>query len=140
MTKRIKPSKKGLINIQNINDNQCLEWCTYMVYMVRYVHTAGHNLRKTRKDDKDFSKMFDFKDKKFPFKIRDIHKIEKKNCIDISVFGYGKKEKHPIYMSKKYFKRHADLLLIGEEGKRIYVLIKGFSPFSYDYTLHRGRK
>ena len=35
---------------------------------------------------------------------------------------------------------HVDLLLIGEKGKRHYILIKDFNKFLYDYTLHRGRK
>ena len=58
--------------------------------------------------------MFDYKDVKFPFKIRDIHKIEKKkNSISISVFGYKSKPKHPIYVSKKFCEeKHVDLLLI----------------------------
>ena len=62
---------------------------------------------------------------KFPVKIRDIHKIEKNISICISVFGYENKEKHLIYVSKKcYEDNHVDLLLIGEEGKRHYVLSK----------------
>ena len=36
--------------------------------------------------------------------------------------------------------KHADLSLIGEEGKRHYVLIKDFNTFKYDHTLHCGRK
>ena len=35
---------------------------------------------------------------KFPVKVRDIHKIEKKNSISISVVGYEKKKKYPIYV------------------------------------------
>ena len=31
------------------------------------------------------------------------------------------------------------LLLIGEEDKRHYVLIKNFNTFMYDHTLHCGR-
>ena len=54
----------------------------------------------------------------FPVKVRDIHKIEKKNSISICVFGYEKKENHPIFVSKKYEEKHIDLLLIGEEGNR----------------------
>ena len=38
---------------------------------------------------------------KFPAKIKDIHKIEKKNPIDTGSFGYENKEKHPIYFPKK---------------------------------------
>ena len=45
------------------------------------------------KVDKDFARELDFKDIKFPVKIRDIHKIEKTNSITISSFGYEKKEK-----------------------------------------------
>ena len=78
-------------------------------------------------------KKLDFKDKKFPVKIRDIHKIENQNFIGISAFGYENKEKHPIYVSKKcYEEKHVDLLLIREEGKRQYVLIKDFDTFMYD--------
>ena len=40
------------------------------------------------KADKDFAKKLDFTDIKFLVKVRDIHKIEKKNPIGISVFGY----------------------------------------------------
>ena len=30
--------------------------------------------------------------------------------------------------------------MIGEEGKRHYVLVKDFNMFMYDHILHRGRK
>ena len=51
------------------------------------------------------------------------------------------KEKHPNYVSKKCCdKKHVDLLLLGEEGKRHYVFIKDFNTFIYDHTLHHGRK
>ena len=36
----------------------------------------------------------------FPARIRDILKIEKKNCMSISVVGYENKEKQPIYVLK----------------------------------------
>ena len=110
--------------------------------MVKYVNPADHNARKIAKADKDFAKRLDFKDIKFPVKIRDIHKIEKKkkNSIDISVFGYERNEKYPINVSKKCCKeKHVDLLLIGE-GERNTVLINDFNRFMYDHLLHRGRK
>ena len=77
----------------------------------------------------------------FPVKIRDIPKIEKNNFIDIIVFGYENNEKHPIYVSKKCCEeKHVDLLLIGEDGKKHYILIKDFNIFMYDHSLHCGRK
>ena len=42
-------------------------------------------------------------------------------------------------MSKNTFKRHVELLLIEEEGKDYYVLIKDFSPFTFYHTLNSGR-
>ena len=45
-----------------------------------------------------------------------------------------------VYVSKKCEKKHVDLLLSGEEGKRPYVLIKGFNTSMYNHTLHRRRK
>ena len=77
---------------------------------------------------------------KFPVYIRDIHKIERKNFISISVFGFENKEKHPIYVSKQYYEQnHVNLLLIGEEGKRNNVLIKDFNTFAHGQTLHCGK-
>ena len=85
-------------------------------------------------------KKLDFKNIKFPVRIRDINKIEKKNSTSISAFGYENKGKHPIYVSKKCCEEtHVDLLLIGKEGKRHYVLIKDFNTFMYDHTLHHGK-
>ena len=48
--------------------------------------------------------------------------------------------KYPFYASKQYFEdKHSNLLLI-KEGSRHYALINCFNIFSYDHTLHRGRK
>ena len=125
-----------MINIQNIDDNECFKWS-----LVRYTNPAELNPRKITKANKDFAKKLDFKGIKFPVKIRgirDIHKIKKKR---ISVFGYENKEKHPIYVSKKCCEeKHVDFLLIEEGGKRQYVLIKDFNTFMYDCTLQCGKK
>ena len=59
----------------------------------------------------------------------------------MSCFGYEYKEKYQIYLSKNTFKKNMNLLLIGEERKRHYVVIKDFITFMYNnHTLHRGRK
>ena len=108
LPKELDHPRKGLINIQNTDDNEYFKW-----HLVRNLNPAEHYPRRITKADKDFAKRLDFKDMKFPVKIRDIHKIEKKNSINISVFGYENKEKHPIYVSKQFCeKKHVDLLLI----------------------------
>ena len=113
----------------------------------KFVKILALVFKRTESEDKtkydtfySGSKADDFKDIKFPVKIRDIHKIEKKKSISVSIFGYKNKEKHPIHVSKKCWEeKHVDLLLIGEEGKRHYVLIKDFNTPMYDHTLHHGK-
>ena len=50
---------------------------------------------------------------------------------------YENKKKYPIYVSKNTLKRHVELLLVGEEGKRLYDLIKDFNRIMHDHTLPR---
>ena len=119
--------------------------------MVIYLNPANHRPARITKSDKDFAKGLDFKDNKFRGKIRDIHKIESKNSISISVFGYENKEKHPIYVPKQCCEeKHVDSLLIGKRKKRTYQMIlihdfnnipiKEFYTIMYDHSLRRGRK
>ena len=86
--------------------------------MVRYLTLQIIIQEEFKKLKRFFSKKLDFKYIKFPVKIREIQKFEKKNSKDISVFGYENKEKYPVYVSKKCFEeKHVDLLLIGEGEK-----------------------
>ena len=104
---------------------------------MRYLNLEDRNPAGMKKPDKDFDKKLDFKDIKFPVKVRDVHKIEKQNSIGITVFGYENKEKHAIYVFKKICKeKHVDLLLIEESCKRHYVLIKTFNKFMYNHFLY----
>ena len=80
--------------------------------MVRYLHHADHQPGTIRKVEKLYGDKLDFKDIKFPVKVRE------KCCED----------------------RHVDLLLIEERSKKHYVLIKDFNTFMYDYILYCGRK
>ena len=41
-----------------------------------------------------------------------------------------------MYQKNVVKKKHVDLLLIGEEGKGHYVLIKDCNTFMYDHKLH----
>ena len=56
---------------------------------------------KNYKSWQRFFKETDFKEIKFPVKIRDIHKLEKKNVLGISIFGYENIGRHPVYVSKE---------------------------------------
>lgn len=125
-----------MINTQNNDDNQCFKW-----WLVRYVHPANHHLTRITKGDTHLAKRPLFKDIKFPFKTRNIQKIEKKGFYWQCVSGYGNKVKqYPIYVPKKCCEdKNFELLLI-KEDKRHFALIKDFSIFMYDYTLNLGKK
>ena len=93
--------QKGLINIENIDENEGLKWC-----LVKYLNLSDQHPAKIREADKDLSKNIDFEDVKCPVKISDIHKIGKKNSTDFNFFGYQNKENiqfmyQNIYVKKK---------------------------------------
>ena len=69
LPKELDQSRKGLINIKNIDDNECFKWCLF-----RYLHPIDRNSSRTTKIDNDFSEGIDFKDIKFPVKTREIYK------------------------------------------------------------------
>ena len=69
LPKKLDYPRKGLINIQNTDDNECFKCC-----LVRCLNPADHNTRRIIKADKDFAKRLDFKDIKFPVKTRDFEK------------------------------------------------------------------
>ena len=78
-----------MLNIQKIDDIEYIKRC-----LVRYLHPVDHNPKRITKVDTDFVKKLNFKEMKFPVKVRDIHKIEKNNSIGISVLSYENKEKN----------------------------------------------
>ena len=63
-TKKLGHLEKDFINIQNIDNHECLKWC-----LVRYVHPVYHHLARIRKVDKSYTRKLDFKNITFSFKI-----------------------------------------------------------------------
>ena len=82
-----------MINIQKNNGDKWLKW-----FLVIYLNPADNHLARISKIDKDFARKLVFKNIKFPVNIRYIHKIEKTNCISISVLGYENEGKFSIYV------------------------------------------
>ena len=112
--------RKGLINIQNVDDNECFKWCS-----VKYLNSADHNPRRITKHDKEFAKRLDFKDIKLPVKIRDIPKPKKKKSISISVFDDENKEKQPMYQK-----------MLGRKTCWFIIDSRRRNTFMYDHSLH----
>jgi hypothetical protein len=70
-----------------------------------------------------------------------ISRFEKANNISISIFDYTVSKNDEVipgilYNSKRKGKKHINLLLIEEEGRRHYVWIKNFSRFCASSTAH----
>ena len=106
-----------MIYIQNIYENEYLKWYT------------------VRKVDKDYTRELYFKDIEFPIIIGDIHRTEKIIVLTLTLLVMKTRETIELICQKLF-----DLLLIVEEGKIHYVLIKDFNAFSIDHALCCRRK
>ena len=60
-----------MINIENIDVNECFKWC-----LVRYLNPADDYPARFTNTDKDFAETLDFKSINFPVKI--LTKLKKK--------------------------------------------------------------
>ena len=127
-------SSKGLINLKNI-DNECFRWGH-----IRHLNPQNKDPQRIKKSDKAFIQNLDYQGIEFPVTIKQINKIEKQNSININVFCYENKQPFPICISKENNGHCMNLLLITEETKTHYVLIKDFNKFMFNQTKHKERK
>ncbi|CAB4007494.1 Gastrula zinc finger [Paramuricea clavata] len=132
----ISNPKCGLINMKN-EDNKCFMWSH-----VRHVRPKARRATTITRQDVEFSENLDYEGIDFPVKISDIDKIERRNCISISVFGYkGKKQFYPIKNSKTKYDEHMELLLLGDgNGNNHYVLIKDINRMLYSVSGYEHKK
>jgi hypothetical protein len=76
---------KGVVNVQNPNDQECFKWS---------VLNAIHPVAKHTERLSNYSKIdhgLDFSGLEFPLKVSDIPKFERENNIAIHLYGYNKK-------------------------------------------------
>ncbi|CAB4001817.1 Gastrula zinc finger [Paramuricea clavata] len=132
----ISNPKCGLINMQN-DDNKCFMWSH-----LRHVRPRARRATTITKQDREFAENLDYEGIDFPVKISDIDKIERRNSISISVFGYkGKKQFYPIRNSKTKYDEHMELLLLGDnEGGNHYVLIKDVNRMLFSVSGNSNKK
>ena len=130
----LKNPKKGLINIRN-KDDECFRWCH-----IRHLNPQEKNPQRIKKEDKEMINELNYDGIDFPLSQKHYNKVEKQNDIRINVFGYEKGQPFPIHISKETFEDHINLLLITEDEKKHYVLIKDFNAFMYNQTKHKERK
>ena len=130
----LRNPKKGLINIKN-EDDECFRWCH-----IRHLNPQEKNPQRINKVDKEMINELNYDGIDFPLSQKHYNKVEKQNNIRINVFGYEKGQPFPIHISKETFKDQINLLLITEDEKKHYVLIKDFNAFMFNQTKHKEKK
>ena len=92
--------------------------------------------QKLQKPNNILKKKLHFEDIKFEKK-----KMKKRILLPLAFLVIKTKRTPNLCLKKKCFaEKHVDLLLMGEEGKRYYVIINDFNALMFDDTLHCGRK
>ena len=146
LPEELRNPMKGLINPKN-TDNKCFLWCHN-----RHLNPLKKDPQRITKADRESVKRLDYTGVTFPVTFSDMNRIEKKNKINVSVFGYKPEDKkkgiggfpYPIRLSKANFPDHMELLWIGTDDKKYekshYVLIKDFDRFMSSFTKHKARK
>ena len=126
-------NKKAVINPKN-EDNQCFKRC-----VVRALNPVKKNSERITKELIEQAKSLNWNGLKFPVDLKQIKTFENNNpSISINVFGY-EEEVYPLKISKDKKIINIDLLLISDEKKQHYCLIKNLSRFiSSKLTKHCG--
>ena len=126
-------NKGALINLKN-EDNQSFKWC-----VVRALNPVDKNPNRITKELIEQAKSLNWNGLKFPVDLKQIKIFENNNpSISINVFGY-EEEVYPLKISKDKKIINIDLLLISDEEKQHYCLIKNLSRFiSSKLTKHCG--
>ena len=122
----LRNPKKGLINIKN-KDDECFRWCH-----IRQLNPQEKDPQRIKKEDKKMVNELNYEGNEFPVSQKHYNKAEKQNSIRINVFGYENGQPFPIHISKETFEDQMNLLLITEDEKKHYVLIKDFNAFMYN--------
>ncbi|GFR26220.1 uncharacterized protein TNCT_612361 [Trichonephila clavata] len=123
-------NKKAILNIKN-EDQRCFLWC-----VLAHLHPVEANANRVSTYLK-FQNELCTKNLTFPTPLNQIECFEEKNKISINVFGF-EKEIFPLKITTKDFDKHVNLLLISNQEKRHYCLIKNFNRLLSDLTQHKS--
>ncbi|GFQ94331.1 uncharacterized protein TNCT_221461 [Trichonephila clavata] len=123
-------NKKAILNIKN-EDQRCFLWC-----VLAHLHPVEANANRVSTYLK-FQNELCTKNLTFPTPLNQIECFEEKNKISINVFGF-EKEIFPLKITTKDFDKHVNLLLISNQEKRHYCLIKNLNRLLSDLTQHKS--
>ena len=120
-----------MLNIQNFDDSERFKWC-----LIRCLNLVNHHPAKIRKVDKLFPDELDLEDMKFPVKVKDVHKIEKRILLAL-VLLVMKAKKHLVSRNKIPFREILSknvLIFYQLKKKKLYSdqIFQYFHVSSYD--------
>ena len=133
--------KKAVINPKN-NDQKCFLWCIGIYKLLE----KNINMKKLELISNNLKKeveKFNLDGIEFPCGYRDIDKFEKNNKISINLYGWENEtnEVSILRISKeKQNKTYVDLLLINDENRKHYCLIKNLSRLDSKQFNKHGHK
>ena len=110
-----------------------MKWCH-----VRFINPQNKYADRTKKQDKKITETLDYRGIDFPMKARDYELVEERFNINVNVFGYQNKV-FPLYVSKKSNEQVLNVLLISNEEKSHYVLIKDFNRLMYSKAEYKEK-
>ena len=114
--------KKAIINMKN-EDNKCFTWS-----VLRALNPRERDNERIDKDLKKKEDSLNMKGIEYPVTLKAIDKFERQNpTISINVLGYEESVLYPLRVSKCDDRESVDLLLISDEEKQHYCLIKSMS-------------
>ncbi len=128
-------NKKAIINMKN-EDNECFKWC-----VTRALNPVDKNAERITKKLREQSLELKWEGIKFPVELKDIHKFEALNEINVNVLGYDDENKvYPLRPSVFGYSTEINLLLIHKDENKHYCLIKDMSRLLASQTTKNERK
>ena len=111
--------KNAVINIEN-DDDLCFKWA-----VTRALNPAERNPNRITKILKTQAKKYNWNDVEFPTKLKDIHKFEKNNNVNVNVFSFDNEtgKVYTLRLSKMEHEETINLFLYNEH----YGVVKNLS-------------
>ena len=113
-------NKKAIINMKN-EDNQCFKWS-----VTRALNPVEKNAERISKKLRIQADKLKWEGLKFPMELKEISRFETLNEVNVNVFGF-ECEVYPLRISNGNHKKCVNLLLIDEDEKKHYCVIKDMS-------------
>ena len=111
--------KKAIINMEN-KDNQCGKWA-----ITRALNPVDRDSERITKILKTQAEKYNWNGIEFPMKLKDIHKFEKNNNVNVNVFSFDDETKkvYTLRLSKTDHEKTVNLFLYNEH----YGVVKNLS-------------